>query len=386
MSLAGGDLQRDRRLMMATIRVIAVFVAAASCDYNADIEDCRVACTASSGCPSGFECSVPEMLCRDPSVAASCPSILDGGDRDAPPMLSCSSLASSCGPTGTASCCGSPLVPGGTFDRSYDVGSDGMYPSTAYPATVGDFRLDTYEVTVGRFRQFVNASMGTQANPPSMGAGARTLNGMTSQGGWDRAWNGSLTANTSTLVAGAKCGQNQSWTDTPGANEALPMNCITWFEAFAFCVWDGGFLPTEAEWNYAAAGGSEQRAYPWSNPASSLTIDCSYANYGTGGTAYCVNPPYGAVNRVGGESPKGDGKYGQADLAGNIWEWTLDWYQSQYGNPCNDCADLTAASSRVVRGGNFAAVASYLRGASRLNLMPDQRSYWFGVRCARSAP
>src|SRR5262249_42064726 len=148
------------------------------------------------------------------------------------------------------------------------------------PATVSDFRLDTYEVTLGRFRQFVNAGMGTQASPPANGAGARTLNGMANQGGWDPTWTANLPADVGQLGAAGDCTPPlNSWTDTPGANEVLPMNCITWYEAFAFCVWDGGFLPTEAERSYAAAGGNEQRAFPWSNPASSLTIDCSYANY-----------------------------------------------------------------------------------------------------------
>ena len=53
----------------------------------------------------------------------------------------------------------------------------------------------------------------------------------------------------------------QTWTAN---NDNLPMNCITWFEAFAFCIWDGGRLPTELEWNYAAAGGSSQNVYPCS--------------------------------------------------------------------------------------------------------------------------
>jgi formylglycine-generating enzyme required for sulfatase activity len=226
--------------------------------------------------------------------------------------------------------------------------------------------------------------MGTQASPPPAGAGARTLNGMASQGGWDAAWNASLTANTAVLISSVKCGANyRSWGDTPGANEALPMNCITWYEAFAFCAWDGGFLPTVAESNYAAAGGSEQRAYPWSNPASSLDIDCSYANY-YNGTEFCTNPPMGAVNRVGSESPTGDGKYAQADLAGNVWEWTLDWYQSPFESPCNDCAYLTPASNRVFRGGGFLVDASFLRGAHRSVDTPDNRVYNKGARCART--
>jgi formylglycine-generating enzyme required for sulfatase activity len=296
---------------------------------------------------------------------------------DGSPMLSCTDLSSICGPSGTSSCCGSSLVSGGMFYRSFDYGTDNVFTDTTNPAIVSDFRLDTYEVTVGRFRQFVNAGMGTQANPPLAGVGARTLNGVASQGGWDPTWNGTLTADTAAFIAALNCAGGESWTDTPGPNEALPMSCITWYEAFAFCALDGGFLPTEAEWNYAAVGGGEQRAYPWSNPASSLTIDCSYLNY-YDGVANC-----GTVNRVGSESPKGDGKYGQADLGGNLWEWTLDYYQSLYGNPCNDCAYLSATAFRVTRGGAFVSPALQARGANRGALTPG-RNGSVSVRCART--
>lgn len=57
------------------------------------------------------------------------------------------------------------------------------------------------------------------------------------------------------------------------------MNCLTWYEAMAFWVWDGGYLATEAEWNYASMEGSQQRVYPWSNSARSLAIDGTRANY-----------------------------------------------------------------------------------------------------------
>jgi formylglycine-generating enzyme required for sulfatase activity len=273
------------------------------------------------------------------------------------------------------------LVPGGTYYRSWDVGSDNAFPDMTSPATVSSFRLDTYEVTVGRFRQFVDGGSGTQQAPPQIGTGARALNGMADQAGWDASWNTFLGANTAALIAGVKCDANaQSWTDTPGANEELPMNCLTWFEAFAFCAWDGGFLPTEAEWNYAATGGSEQRAYPWSSPPGDLTADCSYANFYAG--AFCVNPPNGAVNRVGSESPKGDGKWGQADLAGNVFEWTLDWYASPYADPCTDCADLTSMSSRVHRGGGFGRTGMNIRAADRSHVAPNVRYGDVGVRCA----
>jgi formylglycine-generating enzyme required for sulfatase activity len=290
-------------------------------------------------------------------------------------------LTPACGSAGASSCCGSPLVPGGTYYRSWDSAADNRYPDMTNPATVSTFRLDTYEVTVGRFRQFVEAGQGTQQAPPAIGAGSRMLNGMADQAGWEAAWNSLLAPNTAALIAAVKCNATtQSWTDSPAGNEELPMTCITWYEAFAFCAWDGGFLPTEAEWNYAAAGGSDQRAYPWSNPPADLTIDCSYANYFNG--AFCVNPPNGGANRVGSESPTGDGKWGHADLAGNVFEWTLDWYATPYGNPCSDCADLTLASGRLDRGGSFGRTGSSLRAADRAHTSPNVRNADVGVRCA----
>lgn len=142
-------------------------------------------------------------------------------------------------------------------------------------------------------------------------------------------------------------------------------------------------MPTEAEWNYASAGGNEQRAYPWSSPPTFLGIDCSYANYNPG--TYCVNPPTGAVNRVGSESPKGDGKWGQSDLAGNVFEWTLDWYASPYPqNPCPDCANLTPATYRVFRGGNADDGATYMRAGYRDRVDATSRVKDVGVRCART--
>lgn len=158
-----------------------------------------------------------------------------------------------------------------------------------------------------------------------------------------------------------------TWTPAAGEYENRPMNCVNWYEAYAFCIWDDGFLATEAELNYAAAAGDEQRVYPWSIPASSQTIDCSLANFG--GPSFpdsaCVTPGVGGTNDVGSESPEGDGKFGQADLSGNIWEWTPDRF-APFTGACSDCVNETAGSpNRTARGGSFEYSASALLTANR---------------------
>jgi len=339
------------------------------------------ACGLNGECPKGLTCSA-QLICEPPGDAVdAAPSI------DAALLLmlpGCIGLPMTCGASGSDSCCNSLLVAGGTYYRSYDLASDANSGNMSYPATVSNFRLDKYEVTVGRFRAFVNAGMGTQSSPPPPGAGAHAR---IAGSGWDASWNASLAMDNAVLVAAIKCDSTcQTWTDTPAANEDRPMNCVNWHEAMAFCAWDGGYLPTEAEWNYAATGGDEQRAYPWSSPAGSLTLDGSYASYSCvgDGTTSCALTDLLAV----GSKSVGDGRWGQSDLAGNVWEWTLDWYAT-YASACTDCADLAVASNRVIRGGSFANDASYpypLRAGYRYDVTPSYRNYSVGVRCARSAP
>jgi formylglycine-generating enzyme required for sulfatase activity len=303
----------------------------------------------------------------------------DGDGGDTASAASCIGLAKTCGAAGNDDCCTSPQVVGGSFYRSYDVAGDPSSGTMSFPATVSSFRLDRYEVTVGRFRAFVTAGMGTQARPPPAGAGAHAK---IAGSGWDVAWNTQLAATAQALTAAIKCNATvQTWADTPGAGEDRPINCVTWFEAMAFCAWDGGHLPTEAEWNYAAAGGDQQHAYPW----PSLTVDGSHASYFDGTT--CVGD--GAAGcaltdlTVVGTKPDGDGRWGHSDLAGNVTEWTLDWL-STYPTTCSDCANLTAAPDRVTRGGSFSQTAFYLRTGTRAPSAPTSRSASVGIRCARA--
>lgn len=340
--------------------------------------------------PLGWAVLLSVIGCDYPVLAplAQGDAVSDSVSVDAQPALPhCQGLPATCGQSGNDDCCASAMtIPGGTFFRSYDVAADGDYNDMGFPATVSSFKLDKYVVTVGRFRQFVDAGYGTQAKPPAAGAGAHPN---LANSGWSASWNGSLAADTNGLKAHVKCvpqlPQFEMWTDTPAQNETKPMNCLTWYDAMAFCIWDGGYLPTEAEWNYAASGGSEQRAYPWS-PSSSpgdITIDCSYASYNVSdtGVSYCKTN----YDIVGDESPKGDGRWGQSDLAGNIGQWVLDVYTQNYASAtCTDCAYLGAGSERVTRGAEYRRRALDLRNGYRLNWGVANPAETVGVRCARS--
>ena len=296
-----------------------------------------------------------------------------------------------CGATSTESCCTSLLVTGGSFSRSYDrvtVAFPGPFTDPQHRAMVGDFRLDKYEITVGRFRKFVDAVVAGWT--PAAGAGKHShlnggsglVNGGTPgayEAGWDVTWNASVPTSRATWdgVDGLACYlPYQTWTSTAGANEKLPINCVSWYQAAAFCIWDGGFLPSEAEWNYAAAGGAEQRVYPWSTPATSSLIDDPLAVYC--GTACTMTQNVGS-------KPNGNGKWGQSDLAGNVWEWTLDGLKSPYNEAqCSNCAYTATSTSRVRRGGGLDNAADFLLASARGGDPPTSRNGSVGARCART--
>ena len=82
-----------------------------------------------------------------------------------------------------------------------------------------------------------------------------------------------------------------------------------------------------------------------------------------------------------GTKPAGDGRWGQSDLTGNVFEWALDWY-ANYANQCTDCANITATSYRVIRGGSFLDSATYLRAGYRNDYGPADRNHVISVRCA----
>jgi formylglycine-generating enzyme required for sulfatase activity len=197
--------------------------------------------------------------------------------------------------------------------------------------------------------------------------------------GWDQADTFILAPTNANLA----CDPYATWTVEPGENENRPINCVRWEEAYAFCIWDEGFLPSEAEWEYAAAGGSQQRAYPWGS------TDPGTANqYAIYGCYYPSGPPgfmCSGVSNIAavGTAPLGAGLYGQLDLTGNTYQWTLDWYATYVA--CVDCAYLTPTSTRVIRGGSFSFDEATLFSPYR-NSYPEavNRDHAVGFRCARA--
>ncbi len=294
----------------------------------------------------------------------------------------CGGVPATCGLNQSEDCCMSLQIFGGTYNRSND---------PIYPATVAEFRLDKYEVTVGRFRKFVAAVVAGWRPAPGAGKHGHLNggNGLVSttgafETGWDPSWDVHLYADQAAWDADTalNCDEPTStWTPTEGANETRPINCVNWYQSAAFCIWDGGFLPSEAEWNYAAAGGAEQREYPWG--ATAPDTDAALAVYGCyySGTGQCSG-----VQNVApvGSAPAGAAKWGHLDMAGNVFEWVLDTYVASYFNPCTDCSYLEPAESHVLRGGAFFSEVKFM--ATKIRGGNKSEEHWpnFGLRCARA--
>jgi formylglycine-generating enzyme required for sulfatase activity len=145
-----------------------------------------------------------------------------------------------------------------------------------------------------------------------------------------------------------------------------PVVYVSWFNAKAFCRWMGGRLPTEAEWEYAARG-PEGHVYPWGNDLPS----CEWAQFG--GCAGDLAPV--------GTRPDGASWCGTEDMAGNVWEWTADWYGPYpYEHQENPTGPGTG-ESKVERGGSFDFDQGDLRAADRVNDPPGLGYFNIGFRC-----
>lgn len=144
-----------------------------------------------------------------------------------------------------------------------------------------------------------------------------------------------------------------------------PVIEVSWFGARAYCVWIGGWLPTEEKWEYAARG-PDRNTYPWGNSAP----DCETSNF-----AGCV----GSTLPVGSQ-PGGSSWVGVQDMGGNVWEWVSNWYRRYPGSQHQD--EDFGEIYKIVRGGSWYYEPYYARSALRtLEFYPHIRSDTIGFRC-----
>jgi len=218
---------------------------------------------------------------------------------------------------------------------------------------IDPFYLDKTEVTNAAFKKFIDKSVE-----------------------WQKGW----------IPAGFHNGKYlQDWNgnDFPTGKANHPVVFVSWYAAVAYCRAKGKRLPTEAEWEYAAGGGSPLRIFPWGDAMP----DPSRANFSANGL--------NAATSVANYPPN---SFGLFDMAGNVWEYLADeWqkYPETEALQINPIAggDLFLGNTfrqvktrRSIRGGSYGASPVNMRVTFRDSHLPENAGDHVGFRCARSAP
>jgi sulfatase modifying factor 1 len=151
---------------------------------------------------------------------------------------------------------------------------------------------------------------------------------------------------------------NKAWT-----NDNMPMVNVAWDDAQAYCAWTGGALPTEAEWEYAARGGSTEARY-------GNLDDIAWYDQDSGGQAHDV-----AQKRVNG--------FGLYDMLGNVWEWANDFYDPSYyqSSPAQDPPGPPNGEHRALLGGSWNSYGGSVRVSVRGGVDPTNFGFDTGFRC-----
>jgi formylglycine-generating enzyme required for sulfatase activity len=221
------------------------------------------------------------------------------------------------------------LVPRGEFTMGSNTGFAHEQP--VHRVALDAFYMDKYEVTVGQYTRFLEAT--------------------------------SLDAPPDWIM------MNQP------AHQKRPVVNMDWSDANLYCRWAGKRLPTESEWEKAARG-TDGRIYPWGNDP----LDRLHANYGKDTWSnHTALAPVGSLEA--GQSP-----YGIYGLAGNAWEWVNDWYDKDYyeKSPSQNPDGPQQGATKVLRGGSWYSNLGYLKSTYRFSIKPSARDSDFGFRCSKT--
>ncbi|MFQ5825171.1 MAG: SUMF1/EgtB/PvdO family nonheme iron enzyme, partial [bacterium] len=239
------------------------------------------------------------------------------------------------------------FVEGGTFQMGSNDGYDDEKP--VHSVTVSSFYMSKYEVTVAEFKRFVEAtSYQTDADKQ----------------GWSYIWTGTSWEKKNEV--NWKCDVNGN--ERPASDYDHPVIHVSWNDAVAYCKWAGGHLPTEAEWEYAARGGSKSHGYKYSGSNKAGEVAWYFNNSGK------------TTHPVGQKQPNELGLY---DMSGNVWEWCWDWYDKNYyrNSPRNNPKGPNSGKYRVLRGGSWVNYADSVRSAIRSRNLPVLKINYSGFRC-----